>query len=114
MLYWRAKVIRWIDDDPGSGGWVEARAVDAEDREWVFVDKVPIFTIEPLTASTAYPVKGFIGCEVVSAGHETSVVRTLWSAGVLAEADPKDGSAGEGEYEFQVRSSDLVEPPGYA
>jgi len=64
MKYWRCTITRWVGDDP-QPGIVEARARDADGREWVFVDKSAIFSAEPLTSATEYPVGGIIGCEVI-------------------------------------------------
>ena len=58
------EIVRWTDDH--FPGWVEARLVDADGREWRFEDKVPVFSTEPLTATTSYPVAGAIRCEIVA------------------------------------------------
>ena len=114
MKYWRGRITRWLNDDPTYAGLVELHAVDASGREWVFVDKLPIFTIENHTAATLYPVDGYVGCDVVSGGPETSAVRTVWTEGVLASAESINGIITDGTSEFEVRSTDLVSPPGYA
>lgn len=58
------EIVRWTDDH--FPGWVEARLVDADGREWRFEAKAPVFSTEPLTATTAYPVAGAIRCEVAA------------------------------------------------
>jgi hypothetical protein len=57
------EIVRWTDDH--FPGWVEARLVDADGREWRFEDKAPMFSAELLTPTTSYPVAGAIRCEVV-------------------------------------------------
>lgn len=57
------EIIRWTDDH--FPGWVEARLVDADGREWRFEDKAPMFSAEHLTSTSSYPVPGTIRCEVV-------------------------------------------------
>jgi hypothetical protein len=46
-------------------GWVACDLLDAEGRRHVFIDKVPIFTIEPLDAGSGYPKPGMVRCEVL-------------------------------------------------
>jgi len=59
----RVEIVRFVDGyQPGV---VEARLRDARGREWVFIDKLPIFTAEPLDSHSEYPQPGAIACEVV-------------------------------------------------
>ena len=106
---WRCTITRWVGDDP-QPGIVEARAHDAEGREWVFVDKSAVFSALTLTRTTNYPVDGIIGCEVLLEGPRVSRVSTVWSAGRSAEDGPFDALYTEGETEFDVLTVNLLDP----
>jgi hypothetical protein len=69
------------DDDP-QPGWVEARFTDAHGEAWLFFDKWPIFSIEPLSRSSEYPVEVVLPVEVIerraSEAGEVAVIRLPW------------------------------------
>jgi hypothetical protein len=72
-------ITRYVDDS--QPGWVECRLVDAADREWLFVEKVPIVTAVNLGEDTVFPCPGVIACEIVSRrrgprGHELVMINT--------------------------------------
>ena len=62
------QIVRYVDDT--QPGVVEARLRDAFGTEWVFVDKVPIFTQESLDASSTYPRLGVIACKVIKSWRD--------------------------------------------
>jgi hypothetical protein len=79
MIGVRVEVRRYADDS--QPGWVECHLVDADGREWSFVEKVPVVTDEALDAASRYPRAGVIGCEVVGRragtdGREVVVIDT--------------------------------------
>ncbi len=60
----KVQVSKYVDDS--QPGWVECTLIDVNDREWVFVEKVPVVTTKNLNKDSTYPDQGFIACEVVS------------------------------------------------
>lgn len=63
--YLKCEIVRWVADDP-QPGIVEARIIDADGRQWSFLDKVAIFDMEgAITRSSDYPHPGLIRCEVL-------------------------------------------------
>ncbi len=83
------QIVRWVGDDP-QPGVVEARLRDAFGVEWVFVDKAPIFTEQSLDASSNYPRRGVLACEVIKSwrddgGREVCTIDTARPYGVEAE-----------------------------
>jgi hypothetical protein len=51
--------------NPSFPGWVECVLRDASGREWLFSDKVPVFTESHLDAGSTYPQPGVVACEIV-------------------------------------------------
>lgn len=51
--------------DPSFPGWVECVLRDASGREWLFSDKVPVFTESHLGAASTYLQPGDVACEIV-------------------------------------------------
>ena len=66
--YIRAEITRWVSDH--FPGFVECRFADRFGREWVFVDKAPVFTDAELRSDSQYPQPVLIGCEVVARGQD--------------------------------------------
>ena len=96
------ELVRYVDD--AQPGWVEARLRDASDHEWVFVDKVPIFTEEALDADSSYPRPGVIVCEVIASwrdnrGREVCTIDTARPYGVEAQS---------GETKFDVLAEQII------
>jgi len=63
---------------------------DAFGGEWVFMDKAPIFTGEPVAASSDYPRPGIIACEIIKSwrddlGREVCTIDTTRPDAVEAE-----------------------------
>ena len=63
MVGVRVEIRRYVDDH--QPGWVECRLSDAHGREWLFVEKVPVVTLEDLDAAGSYPRSGVLACRVV-------------------------------------------------
>ena len=63
MLTVGVQIIRFTD--AAQPGWVECLLQDTSGHEWVFSDKVSIFTSVPLDRCSSFPQPGVIACEVV-------------------------------------------------
>ena len=101
MINVSVQIVRYVDD--WQPGWVEVRLLDASGREWVFVDKCPIFSAETLDAESDYPRPGIIRCEVLASrrdglGREVCTIDTARPDGVEAEG---------GETKFDVLAEQL-------
>jgi hypothetical protein len=96
-----AVIRRYVSDD--QPGWVECALTDAHGKDWVFVEKVPVITAEPLDARSTYPRPVVLACEVVErrqdGGREVVVVDTERPWGIAATT---------GETRFEVRPEQLV------
>jgi len=57
------QIVRFTGTD--QPGWVECVLLDAANRAWTLVDKVPVFTEAPLDAHSAYPQPGVVACEII-------------------------------------------------
>jgi hypothetical protein len=95
----RVEIRRFVDDN--FPGWVECAFTDAHGREWVFVEKVPVVSMEDLEDTSSYPRPCIIACEVI-ARHEGDVV-------VVDIARPWGLEATTGQTRFEVRSDQLAE-----
>jgi hypothetical protein len=57
------RILRFVD---GSfPGWVESELVDANGRRHIFIEKVPVVTLEDSRADSECPVPGIIRCEIL-------------------------------------------------
>ena len=79
------QIVRFVDES--QPGWVECELVDADGRRHLFIDKVPIFTLDDLRADSKYPVPGIVRCEVLrkfkdEGGRELVHVRTVKQWGI--------------------------------
>lgn len=99
MLGVSVEIRRYVDDS--QPGWVECRLTDADGCEWVFVEKVPIVTVEPLDAQSDYPRRGVIACRVVERPVDGRVV--------IDTEQPWGVEATSGETRFAVRPEQLEE-----
>src|SRR5688572_20688368 len=95
------QIVRFVD--ASQPGWVECVLRDAWDREWEFVDKVPIFTDVPLDESSVYPQAGVIACEISrewrdAHGREIRTIDTSRPWGVEARS---------GEIQFDVLAEQI-------
>jgi hypothetical protein len=55
-------ITRFVDDH--FPGFVECAFLDADGVRHIAVDKVPVFTLEHLTAGSVYPFPGVIPCRI--------------------------------------------------
>ena len=96
------QIVRFTDDH--QPGWVECEFMDAEGRKHVFVDKVPIFTVDPLDRTSTYPQPGIVRCEVLAEWRDDGgrdFVR-------VSTARPDNVESTEGLTEFIVLSTQLI------
>ncbi|HEY1122926.1 MAG TPA: hypothetical protein VGE67_15045 [Haloferula sp.] len=99
------EIVRFTDE--GVPSWVESALQDALGREWRLIDKVPIFTLVNLDASSSYPQPGSIACEIVREwidedGRKRCLIDTTLPCGI-------DSVEGETRFEVfrdQVETSD--------
>jgi hypothetical protein len=99
----RVEIRRYVDDH--QSGWVECGLTDAHGRGWLFVEKVPVVSVEDLDAESTYPRPGLIACRVLerrvgSDGTEVVVIDTQHPWHVEATTD---------ETRFEVRPEQLEE-----
>ena len=97
------EIIRYADDS--QPGWVECRLRDAFEKEWFFVEKVPVVSMEYLDRASSYPKPGTIACQVVSRrelddGRELVLIDTQHPWGV---------SSTTGEDRFEVEAGQILE-----
>ncbi|WP_422742711.1 hypothetical protein ACN27B_30165 [Micromonospora sp. WMMD754] len=93
----RCEAIAWVDED--WPGWVRVRLVDADGRNWFFVDKVPIFFAEDGTLpGTALPRPAFVRCHVVVQQEDQVLV---------VSTAPDHVEAEDGTTQFRVRPNQL-------
>jgi hypothetical protein len=103
MIAVTVEICRYTDDS--QPGWVECVLTDAAGRNWLFVEKVPVVSSEPLKANSKYPCQGVIACQIVERqqdddGRERVVIDTDKPWGVESSS---------GETRFTVRAEQLVE-----
>src|SRR5436190_23192198 len=63
MLALRIEIARWLSDN--QPGFVECRFTDAHGVEHLVHEKVPVVTLDKITAASVLPLDGVIGCERV-------------------------------------------------
>ena len=95
------EIVRFVKED--FPGWVECEFADVAGRRHTFVDKVPMFSLEALGATSTYPQSGFARCELLNqwqdeGGRELAQIST---------ASPDGIESTEGLTEFVVLSSQL-------
>ena len=98
----KVRITRLVDTS--QPGFVECQLVDANDRVWLFIEKIPVVTTEALWIESEYPRDGAIGCEVVGRSMDRNgeivIVETLRPWGVEST---------DGVTRFEIRQSDLLE-----
>jgi hypothetical protein len=95
------QIVRFVDDR--FPGWVACEFVDANSLRHVLIDKVPVFTDEPLDAASSYPQPGSAPCEVLARWQDTQgreLVR-------VTIARPVGMESTEGLSEFVVAGAQL-------
>ena len=75
----KVEIQRYVDDH--QPGWVECGLTDVHGRGWLFVEKVPVVSLEDLDAESNYPRPGLIACQVLERragadGREVVVIDT--------------------------------------
>lgn len=103
MVGVRVEICRYVES--AFPGWVECRLTDIHGREWTFIAKVPIVSMEDLDADSAYPRPGIIGCRILErrAGPDAKEV-------VVVDTEvPWHIEATTGECRFEVRPEQLEE-----
>jgi len=97
------EITRWLEDyQPGI---VECRLVDASDREWLFIEKVPVVTKDvSVSASSLYPMKGLIACRVIAYVEDLNRRRTVR----ITTEDPCHVATVDGQNVFEVRPEQIL------
>ena len=96
------QIVRFVGNH--QPGRVACDLVDAEGRH-VFIDKVPIFTIEPLDAGSDYPKPRILRCKVLKRWQDQKGLQV-----VRVSTTGADGLVStEGLYEFTVPAK-LITP----
>jgi hypothetical protein len=103
MVGVKVTIVRYVRDD--QPGWVECELFDAHGRRWVFVEKTAFVSADRLDAASAYPLVGFIACEIVGRGRDASGCELIQ----IDLERPWGVESGEGETRFEVLPSSLVE-----
>lgn len=81
-------------------GFVECSLVDADGRTHLFVEKVPVVTLECLDEESDYPTDGVIACEIIGTTEDSVLhVSTRLPWGV----ESKDGQTG-----FKIKREKLI------
>lgn len=71
----RALITKWLGPDNDWPAFVQVTLRDAADAEYCFIDKVPVVTIDDLTAESVFPVETWIAVDSVEdMGDATAVV----------------------------------------
>jgi hypothetical protein len=79
--------MRFVDDH--QPGWIEYEFHDAAGARHMLLDKVPIFTVEDLDATSAYPRPCEVHCEVLGRWQDTlgrDLIRIALGDGVTSTA----------------------------
>jgi hypothetical protein len=96
------EISRFVDE--AFPGWVECVVIDANGQTHLFIEKVPMVSLESLCATSHYPCSGSIRCEIEAkfenaAGVSIVRVNTEKPWGVVSTT---------GQTEFLVQQSQLV------
>ncbi len=94
---------RYVDDN--QPGWVECCLTDAYGREWLFIEKVPLVTVENLDSASIYPRPGVIACQVIDRRVGTDEREVI----VIDTKEPWLMEATTGDTRFEVRPEQLRE-----
>lgn len=96
------QIVRFVDEH--QPGFVECVLLDAENKEHVFVEKVPIVSTEDLWATSSYPRVGTIEC-VIEQEWEDAEGRLI----VRADTEhPWHVESSTGETSFVVLASQVL------
>jgi hypothetical protein len=95
------QITRFVD--ASQPGFVECAFVDAHQRTWSFIEKIPIVTSEDLWIDSSYPQPGIIECKVLSRCED--------AAGAIITVDttlPDGVESVDGMSRFEIRPEQLV------
>jgi len=95
------QITRFVD--ASQPGFVECQFVDAHQRTWSFIEKIPIVTSEDLWIDSSYPQPGTIECKVLS--------RFEGAGGLIIAVDttlPHGVESIDGMSRFEIRPEQLV------
>jgi hypothetical protein len=99
----KVKITRFVCED--QPGFVAFEFADANGRQWQFIEKAPIVSVEDLTRTTKYPKQGFLDVEVI--GRRTnSENRDIVH---VDTSKPWGVDSVEGVNKFEVLEDSLVE-----
>jgi hypothetical protein len=97
----RVSIVRFVDAH--QPGWVECRLIDATGQHHVFIEKVPIVSLEQLSTDTVYPRPGAIACRVIAEPADKADAVTV-------DTDELWGvTSRDGRSQFDVFRQDLVD-----
>jgi len=65
----KVSITRRVDDE-SFPGIVECELVDASGQRHLFVDKIPIFSLDHLDSASVFPQPGVIRCDVIASGSD--------------------------------------------
>jgi len=99
------QIVRFTDTH--QPGFVECVLRDATGRDWVFSDKVPIFTSALLDEKSGYPQPGTIACEVVREWIDENDRKRC----IIDTEHPWDVAARSGETQFEVYYEQILRIP---
>ncbi|MDQ3848976.1 MAG: hypothetical protein M3261_08495 [Thermoproteota archaeon] len=102
MLGVKVEIYRYVDDS--FPGFVECGFVDVWSKKHLFIEKVPVVTLENLDASSIYPQPGVIGCQIVERKHVNG--REILQ---IETERPWHIESTSGETSFEVSANQLVE-----
>jgi hypothetical protein len=94
----QVEIVRYVDD--WQPGLIECYFTDANGRQWLFIEKVPVVTDAQLDAQSLYPQRGFIACEVFAAGVDGVTINTCRPWGIEST---------DGQTQFEVLPQSVVE-----
>ena len=103
-MRWAVKIEITKFVDEGQPGWVECSLEDAAGQKHLFIEKVPVVTLEELDAGSFYPRAGVFACEVIERmrSENRSIVR-------ISTASPWAIESVDGQTQFEVLSDQLEE-----
>lgn len=63
MKFIKIKITKFISND--QPGFVECKLTDIHNKEWSFIEKIPVVTTENIEENSDFPLDGYIAGEVV-------------------------------------------------
>ena len=101
MFSLEVEITRFVE--ASQPGWVECVLVDVGGTKHLFVEKVPVVTLEDLDEKSDYPRVGIIACEVVERKRVG-----LREVATIDTTKPWGLESVDGQSSFQVWSDQLV------